>query len=331
MDGHAEKFSFCERELTALEAAFQSLMAFDATSQERGADRRMRAGLLAERRCEHGGAGVEPSTDARGQSSDLSEDARTLAGVARDGFRESALLQIVLASIEVLTARPYAEHGEEAAQIELDDAARRRAMRPVCGLLGNADCIEDTCAQALKAAEESHSTFWKKALVIGGGGVLALLAGVFAGPLIGGLVGTWVLGLSGAAAVSAGLALLGGGALAAGGFGMVGGTVVIAGAFGAAGAGGASAFLADDGEIGAKLAAIKSQAAFEALLALDLLDHVLAQDFIDAFERQATEHEAAGESGTVHAKQAKEASPTRSCTWLVPGTSMCSGSWGLGP
>ena len=48
----------------------------------------------------------------------------------------------------------------------------------------------------------------------------------FAGPAIGAFVGS-LMGLSGAAAVSAGLAFLGGGSLAAGGFGMFGGMVVI--------------------------------------------------------------------------------------------------------
>ncbi len=49
----------------------------------------------------------------------------------------------------------------------------------------------------------------------------------FAAPAIGGAIGAWG-GLSGAAATSHGLALLGGGALAAGGFGMTGGTIVVA-------------------------------------------------------------------------------------------------------
>ncbi|MGC5023522.1 DUF726 domain-containing protein [Tsukamurella sp. DT100] len=52
---------------------------------------------------------------------------------------------------------------------------------------------------------------------------------------IGGAVGSTFLGLSGAAASSAGLATLGGGAVAAGGLGMVGGTYVIAAVGGALG------------------------------------------------------------------------------------------------
>lgn len=45
------------------------------------------------------------------------------------------------------------------------------------------------------------------------------------------------MGLSGAAATSAGLALLGGGAVAAGGLGVAGGTAIVAGVIGASGAG----------------------------------------------------------------------------------------------
>ena len=56
--------------------------------------------------------------------------------------------------------------------------------------------------------------------------------GLLAAPAVGGVIGS-MMGLSGAAATSSGLALLGGGSLAAGGFGMVGGTYVVA-AMGAA-------------------------------------------------------------------------------------------------
>ena len=57
------------------------------------------------------------------------------------------------------------------------------------------------------------------------GAVLIAITGGLAAPLIGGAIGA-AMGLSGAAAVSAGLAFLGGGAIAAGGLGMAGGTVV---------------------------------------------------------------------------------------------------------
>lgn len=68
-------------------------------------------------------------------------------------------------------------------------------------------------------------------LALGVGGVAIVAPGAFlAAPVIGGVIGGSFIGggLSGAAAVSHGLALLGGGSLAAGGFGMAGGTAVIA-------------------------------------------------------------------------------------------------------
>lgn len=61
-----------------------------------------------------------------------------------------------------------------------------------------------------------------------------------AAPAIGGVIGA-SLGLSGAAASSAGLAMLGGGSIAAGGFGMFGGTILVTGVGGAFAAGAAGA------------------------------------------------------------------------------------------
>lgn len=59
------------------------------------------------------------------------------------------------------------------------------------------------------------------------GAAVLVPAAIVAAPAIGGAIGVYG-GLSGAAATSHGLALLGGGSLAAGGFGMAGGTMVVA-------------------------------------------------------------------------------------------------------
>jgi len=74
-------------------------------------------------------------------------------------------------------------------------------------------------------------------------GAAVVCAPVFfiAGPAIGGAIGG-MMGLQGAAAVSAGLAWLGGGAIAAGGLGMAGGTAVLT-VFGAGVGGAAGAYL----------------------------------------------------------------------------------------
>ena len=64
------------------------------------------------------------------------------------------------------------------------------------------------------------------AFTIGGAAVIAPLA-LAAAPAVGGAIGTSLLGYSGAAATSSGLATLGGGAIAAGGAGMAGGVAVV--------------------------------------------------------------------------------------------------------
>jgi len=59
-------------------------------------------------------------------------------------------------------------------------------------------------------------------------GVAAVGTGAWiAAPALGGALGSYLLGLSGAAASSAGLAMLGGGSIASGGLGMLGGTAVL--------------------------------------------------------------------------------------------------------
>ena len=78
-------------------------------------------------------------------------------------------------------------------------------------------------------------------------------AAFFAAPAIGGAIGAWS-GLSGAAATSQGLALLGGGSVAAGGLGMFGGTMVVAaggaGLGSAVGASVASSYVRSDKSFG---------------------------------------------------------------------------------
>jgi hypothetical protein len=82
-------------------------------------------------------------------------------------------------------------------------------------------------------------SFKKVALVTGGtlvGGAVCFVTAGAAAPIVGAFVGSTFMGLSGAAATSAGLAALGGGALAAGGGGMVAGAALITTAMTGAGA-----------------------------------------------------------------------------------------------
>lgn len=64
------------------------------------------------------------------------------------------------------------------------------------------------------------------AIAVGSVAVSVVTVGT-AAPAIGGFIGATFLGLSGAAATSAGLALLGGGSLASGGLGMAGGILLV--------------------------------------------------------------------------------------------------------
>lgn len=107
----------------------------------------------------------------------------------------------------------------------------------------------------------------KVVAVVAGGAAIGVLTGGLAAPLIGGAVGG-VMGLSGAAATSAGLALLGGGSVAAGGLGMAGGTAVIAGTtgVGAAGVGAAGTWLAGARPTDVVVETAKLEVLFEYLL-----------------------------------------------------------------
>lgn len=90
---------------------------------------------------------------------------------------------------------------------------------------------------ALMKAVRRKNIKWGRVAVISAAGVgLGIATGGLAAPAIGGAVGG-AMGLTGAAATSAGLAALGGGSIAAGGFGVAGGTLIISTAGGLLGAG----------------------------------------------------------------------------------------------
>lgn len=90
------------------------------------------------------------------------------------------------------------------------------------------DCIADF----RKLYVREHANIGKASKLAGtaihSGAILTPFAAI-AAPAVGGAVGATFMGLNGAAATNAGLALLGGGSLAAGGFGMAGGASVVAG------------------------------------------------------------------------------------------------------
>jgi hypothetical protein len=87
------------------------------------------------------------------------------------------------------------------------------------------EALEDY-AQWLKFDKENLSRRTKLAVRSVGGAALLAPFALAAAPAVGGVIGSWA-GLSGAAATSHGLAMLGGGSLAAGGLGMAGGTTAV--------------------------------------------------------------------------------------------------------
>ena len=83
-----------------------------------------------------------------------------------------------------------------------------------------------------KLLEDQHINHY--ALLAGAGLGIGILTGGLAGPAMARAWGNYVLGMSGAATASAGMAAIGGGSLAAGRLGMAGGAAIIAGVGGAA-------------------------------------------------------------------------------------------------
>lgn len=304
----ALKFSFSAAELDGLEASIQLMILRDARIRQAKGDgpgSMQRFQCLAKRQ-EHNPLREGHFAPLKYTSTTAQRDRAEefLHRLVTSAFAGSMPLQMVLAVIEAETTHPYATLGEDFVKLQVDQEARDEVTRAMliaskAQSQWSKDQTVPVVRAALKAAQDVYSKFWSTALKVVGAGVLATVLGVFAGPLVGGLVGSWLLGLSGAAAVSAGLALLGGGALATGGFGMVGGSVVIAAAFGAAGAGASSMFVGERGDVAARLAAVKNLACFRAVLDLDLLDHQLADDFIVAMEIQTEQYSATKEGKAV--------------------------------
>jgi hypothetical protein len=150
-------------------------------------------------------------------------------------------------------------------------ATRRAALEKIAALVGGDDRLVESIDETRRSALAAHTkrSVGKIGLIGIGAAVVLGVAGFVAAPLVGAAIGT-AAGLSGAAAVSHGLALLGGGALAAGGTGMAGGMWLVGGAGAAAGllaAGGGTA-LYELGSATARGELIKLQITFK----LGLLD-----------------------------------------------------------
>lgn len=149
-------------------------------------------------------------------------------------LRSRALLML----IELVAYQPWTEG------VTWAPRPRRDALAAVAGHLtalraSDLDAVMREFAAVSRAVARCNVRWGRVAAASAAGLALGVATMGAAAPLIGAAVGG-ALGMSGAAATSAGLAALGGGSIAAGGLGMAGGTAVLAG-IGALGGVGAAA------------------------------------------------------------------------------------------
>lgn len=139
--------------------------------------------------------------------------------------------------------------------------------------------------EALKA--HSHINWQKIALYGLGGLAIVGTGGWLAAPIIGAAIGT-AAGLSGAAATSYGLAILGGGSLAIGGAGMAGGMWLVTGVGAALGLslGGGIPALLQLGAASARAELIKLQVNYREVLLGNQLQLTKAQEVIRSLDQQ---------------------------------------------
>ncbi|MFC4942528.1 hypothetical protein [Pseudonocardia sp. GCM10023141] len=152
------------------------------------------------------------------------------------GAQVTSRSRAMLMMIELCAYQPW---GEDAAWVA---RARRDALTTISGHLsalrpGDLQAVTEEFASVSRAVSRRNVRWGRLVAASAAGLVLGVATMGVAAPLIGAAVGG-ALGMSGAAATSAGLAFLGGGSLAAGGLGMAGGTALLTGvgAIGGAGA-----------------------------------------------------------------------------------------------
>lgn len=167
------------------------------------------------------------------------EDAVTAFGPRIERRSRALLLLIELYAFEPWTAMTWVAR------------ARRESLAAVARRLpalhrGDLDAVTREYAAVLRALSRRDVRWGRVAAVSAAGMALGAVTMGVAVPVIGAAVGG-ALGLSGAAATSAGLAALGGGSVAAGGFGMAGGTALLVGlgAVGGAGVGATGSRIAE--------------------------------------------------------------------------------------
>ncbi|MDL5160018.1 hypothetical protein [Actinomycetospora termitidis] len=160
-------------------------------------------------------------------------------------------------------------------------AARIRVLQDVASELDDAgqadvEAIEHELGKLLRTMKREQIPWGRVAAAGAAGVVLGAVTMGYAAPMVGAALGG-AMGLSGAAATSAGLAALGGGSLAVGGFGMAGGAAFVASAGGLLGAG--------LGAGGMRVAGCPTQSPVQDVVRTELLARLL-------FEHERTDDEA---------------------------------------
>jgi len=265
-DGLADQLKLTLGELETLHALRLQMMRADIVQERRELNRENKQSIMDIFHVDFLDATKSAAADV--QSSDLSSPdvAARLAG----GIESRSRAVIVL--IDLMTFNPWFPSMKWVAAARTD--ALQLASKQLHGLSKDDFDTATTEFDALMRQLRRKSIKWGRVAVVSavGLGVGAATAG-FAAPAIGGVIGA-SLGLSGAAASSAGLAMLGGGSVAAGGFGMFGGTVLVTGVGGvfAAGAAGATARFSRMGSAQVVADAIKLDLLAKLVLA-DAHDH----------------------------------------------------------
>jgi hypothetical protein len=168
------------------------------------------------------------------------EDARRV--LLDRGFLESILTTVARRDRALVLLVEMASFYPWTKKVKFEQGTRERVCRDIAELMPASVGSEDfdLIDRQLKERAKDlgrQGVNWKRLVpLIVGGTAIGIITGGAAAPLIGTAIGG-TMGLSGAAATSAGLALLGGGSMAAGGLGMAGGMALIGTLGGVVGAG----------------------------------------------------------------------------------------------
>ncbi len=189
--------------------------------------------------------------------------------------------------IDLAFTNPFAPYELEFKESDFEEALKQTAV-----LVGRSTQDVKRILETKKKAFNAHWQLdWGKVALFGIGGIALFgVGGWLAAPLIGTAIGT-AAGLSGAAATSHGLAILGGGSLALGGAGMAGGMWLVTGVGAATGLalGGGSTMLLQLGAAGVKVELIKLQVNYKEVLLDSQMQLAKAQTIIKSLEKQHRE------------------------------------------